>query len=264
MKALVLAAGLGTRLGPLTRHVPKPMLPIGGKPLLEHILELLRQHRITDIALNLHHRPDAILHHFGSGEAWGVRLRYSYEASLLGSAGTALRQLAWVYPDPFMVYYGDVYSDLNLTELIEQHRSSRALATIAVHQVDDPTRRGIVEFDNDGRARRFIEKPAADQVFSNTNTKVHGVRSCWANSGIYVLQPEVLRYVSDIPSDFGLDIFPRLLEAGQRIQVYPVHSTVIDIGTPENYQRAQQLFPEPVTQAYLTRLKRVEITTATA
>ncbi|MGH2592102.1 MAG: nucleotidyltransferase family protein [Anaerolineae bacterium] len=259
MKALVLAAGLGTRLGPLTRHVPKPMLPLGGKPLLEHIIELLRQHGITDIALNLHHRPDAILHHFGSGEAWGVRLRYSYEASLLGSAGTALRQLAWVYPDSFLVYYGDVYSDINLTGLIERHCASRAVATIAVHQVADPTRRGIVEFDSDGRARRFIEKPAADQVFSNTK-----VRSCWANSGIYVLQPEVLRYVRDIPSDFGLDIFPRLLEADQRIQVYPVHGTLIDIGTPENYQRAQQLFPEPVTQPYLTRLNRVETTPATA
>ena len=254
MKALVLAAGLGTRLGPLAHHVPKPMLPIGGKPLLEHILELLRRHNIADVALNLHHQPDAILRHFGSGEAWGVRLRYSYEASLLGSAGTALRQLAWVYPDPFVVYYGDVYSDVNLTGLIERHRSGGAVATIIVHPVDDPTQRGIVEFDQDGYVRRFVEKPAADQVFSR-----------WANSGIYVLQPEVLRYVSDIPSDFGLDIFPRLLEAGQRIQVYPApDGTVIDIGTPENYERAQQLFAEPVTQPPSARPLRAAITAATA
>jgi NDP-sugar pyrophosphorylase family protein len=253
MKAIVLAAGMGTRLGSLTRHVPKPMLPIAGKPLLEHTIELLRRHGITDIALNLHHRPDVILRHFGSGEPWGVRLRYSYEASLLGSAGTALRQLAWVYPEPFLVYYGDVYSDVDLGELIHRHRESDAMATIAVHQVDDPTRCGIVEYDDGGRVRRFVEKPPADQVFSN-----------WANSGIYALNPDVLHYVSDIPSDFGSDVFPRLLEAGCRIQVYPVTGTLIDIGTPENYQLARQLLvPEPTDQQH-AQLKRLDISPATA
>jgi NDP-sugar pyrophosphorylase family protein len=249
MKALVLAAGLGTRLGPLTRNVPKPMLPLGGKPLLEWIIRLLHQHGIVDVALNLHHKPDVTLRHFGSGEAWGMRLRYSYEATLLGSAGTALRQLAWVYPDPFLVYYGDVYSDVDLSALIERHLAGGPLATIAVHRVDDPARCGIVEFEPDGRVKRFVEKPAADQIFSN-----------WANSGVYVLQPEVLRYVSDIPSDFGTDVFPRLLEAGQRIQAHPITDTVIDIGTPENYQRAQQLFAE--AQAAPAQLARMEVGTA--
>jgi len=248
MKTLVLSAGLGTRLGPLTRNLPKPMLPLGGKPLLEHIIELLRQHGITDVALNLHHKPDVILRHFGSGEAWGMRLRYSYEATLLGSAGTALRQLAWVYPDPFLLYYGDVYSDIDLTDLIEQHRAGNALATIAVNPVDDPTRCGIVEFDEERRVRRFLEKPATDQVFSN-----------WANSGIYILQPEVLRYVTDIPSDFGSDIFPRLLESGQPVNVYPCTGCVIDIGTPENYQRAQQLFADPASAPTPTRLAHVGV-----
>lgn len=253
MKAIVLSAGLGTRLGPLTRNVPKPMLPLGAKPLLEHILELLRKHGIVDVALNLHHKPDVILRHFGSGEGWGMRLRYSYEAALLGSAGTALRQLAWVYPESFLVYYGDVYSDINLTEMIERHRASGAAATIAVHTVDDPTRCGIVEFDAAGCVTRFVEKPAADQVFSN-----------WANSGIYILQPEVLRHVSDIPADFGSDVFPRLVADGQRIDVYPVDGCVIDIGTPENYQRAQQLFAEPDTPPAPSRLPRMGITTAIA
>lgn len=252
MKALVLAAGLGTRLGSLTHNVPKPMLPLGGKPLLERIIELLRQHGIVDIALNLHHKPDVILRHFGSGEAWGVRLRYSYEATLLGSAGTALRQLSWLYPDPFLVYYGDVYSDIDLSELIDRHRGGSALATIAVHPVDDPTRCGIVEFDADGGVTRFVEKPAADQVFSH-----------FANSGIYVMQAEVLRYVTDIPSDFGSHVFPRLLEAGQRIQACPVKGTVIDIGMPESYQRAQQLFVGDEAQPAPPRLSRMEIGTAT-
>jgi NDP-sugar pyrophosphorylase family protein len=253
MKALILAAGMGTRLGPLTRAVPKPMLPVGGRPLLEHIIELLRRHGIVDIAINLHYRPDTVLHHFGSGEAWGVHLRYSYEASLLGSAGTALRQLAWIYPDPFVVYYGDVYSDADLSELIEQHRSSGAAATIAVHLVDDPTRCGIVEFGADRRVRRFVEKPAADQVFSH-----------WANSGIYVLNPEVLHHVTDIPSDFGHEVFPRLLEAGQPIQVYPITGTLIDIGTPESYTRTQQLFAGSNAHPPSACRPRIDVSTATA
>ena len=248
MKALVLAAGMGTRLGPLTRNIPKPMLPVGGRPLLEHIIERLRHYGITDIALNLHHKPDVILSHFGSGETWGVRLRYSYESSLLGSAGTALRQLAWVYPDPFMVYYGDVYTDADLGALIDQHAGGDAAATIAVHQVDDPTRCGIVEFDANGCVRRFVEKPPADQVFSN-----------WANSGIYVLNPEVLRYVTDIPSDFGSDIFPRLLEAGLSIQVHPLSGTLVDIGTPENYRALQQLFSATPNSHQAARLDHVHI-----
>jgi len=252
MKALVLAAGLGTRLGSLTQQVPKPMLPVGGKPLLEHTLELLHRHAVTDVALNLHHHPDAILRHFGSGEKWDVRLRYSYEATLLGSAGAALRQLAWVYPDPFMVYYGSVYSDVNLTELMERHRSNAVAATIVAHPVDDPTHWSVVEFDSAGYARRFVEKPAADPVSSH-----------WANSGIYVLQPEALRYVSDIPSDFSRDVFPRLLEAGQRIQVVPVSSTVIDISTPESYQRVRQLFTQPTSQPQLVRLTRADMAAAT-
>ncbi len=239
MKTLVLAAGLGTHLGHLTQHFPPPMLPIGGKPLLEHILDLLHRHALTDVAINLHDRPDVILRHFGSGEKWGIHLRYSYEATLLGTAGTALRQLAWVYPDPFVVYYGDVYSNINLAELIELHRSGSAVATIAVHAVDDPSRYGMVEFDNTGFVRRFVEKPTPKQAHSR-----------WASSGIYVLQPSVLRYVSDIPSDFGRDVFPRLLDAGERLQVYPVDGPVIDIGTPENYQRAQRLFAAPAAQPH--------------
>jgi NDP-sugar pyrophosphorylase family protein len=251
MKAVLLTAGLGTRLGALTATTPKSMLPINDRPLMEYIVELLCRHNFNDIAVNLHHKPDVILRHFGSGEAWGVRLRYSYEAALLGSAGTALRQLAWVYPDPFLVYYGDVYTDLNLTKLIEQHRNSGAAATLVVHPVDDPTRVGIVEFDAHRRVRRFVEKPRAEEVFSN-----------WANSGIYVLNPEVLHYVTDLPSDFGHDIFPRLIDAGLHIQAHPYHGTLIDIGSPETYRAVQQLFAESATPS--GRLNRIDVSAATA
>jgi NDP-sugar pyrophosphorylase family protein len=243
MKALIPAAGLGTRLGSLTRNIPKPMLPVGGRPLLEHIVELLRSHGITEIALNLHYKPDAILNHFGSGAAWGVRLRYSYEAELLGSAGTALRHLAWFYPEPFLVYYGGVYSDAHLSGLMQRHLISGAAATIAVYQAPDPTRYGAVLFDKNGRVRSFVEKPPAD-----------GASSHWANSGIYVLNPEVLHFVTNIPSDFESDVFPRLLDAGQMILAYPLTGTLIDIDTPENYQVVQQLFPAQGASSQSARL----------
>jgi len=230
MKALILSAGNGTRLGHLTDHVPKPMLSVGGKPLLEHIVALLRRHGISEIAINLHYRPDVILDHFGSGEAFNVHLVYCYEATLLGTAGSALSCLNWVYPDPFLVYYGDVYSDMNLTEVIEHHRACQALATIVVNRVNDPTRCGIVEFDGDRRVKRFVEKPSADEVFSR-----------WSNSGVYVLNPKALEFISHIPSDFGKDVFPRLLEAGVHIQAHPITETLIDIGTPKNLWHVQRL-----------------------
>lgn len=252
MKAVVLTAGLGTRLGALTKNKPKAMLPVNGRPLLEHIVELLARHNFTDVAINLHYKPDLILRHFGSGEAWGVRMRYSYEASLLGSAGTALRQLAWVYPDPFLVYYGDVYSDVDLTGLIEHHRSSGAAATLVVNTVDDPTRVGIVEFGKDQRVKRFVEKPPA-----------HEALSTWGNSGIYVLNPEVLHYITDLPSDFGNDIFPRLIDAGLHVQAFPFTGTLIDIGTPETYRQVQKLFSTSPSQPSKP-LNRMNISTASA
>ena len=151
------------------------------------------------------------------------------------------------------MYYGDVYSDMNLTELIEYHRVSRAAATITVNRVDDPTRCGIVELDADQHVQRFVEKPPADRVFSR-----------WSNSGIFVLNPEVLHFVSDIPSDFSHDVFPRLLEAGLHIQAHPITSTLIDIGTPENYQRAQQVAAAKTAQSQPVHVGRAGMASPTA
>jgi len=230
MKALILAAGEGTRLRPLTTDSPKPMLPVGGVPLLEHIVALLHRHGVTHIAINLHYKPWAILRHLGYGQRWGVRLHYSFEEQLLGSAGAAKR-LEWYLDESFVVFYGDVYTEMDLSVLMAAHQHSGALVTMALYEVDNPTACGIVELDDRLRVRRFVEKPAPDQVFSRL-----------ANAGIFVVEPQVL---SGLPEqrylDFGRDVFPRMLIEGQTIVGYPTTAPLIDIGTPENYQKAQQL-----------------------
>jgi len=230
MKALILAAGEGTRLRPLTADRPKPMLPVGEFPLLERIVSLLRHHGITDIAINLHYKPWSIVHHLGHGTHWGVRIHYSFEEELLGSAGAA-KQLEWYLDESFIVFYGDVYTEMNLSRLMETHQRSNAQVTMALYAVDNPTECGIVELDEQSRVRRFVEKPLPDQVFSRL-----------ANAGVFVVEPNVLSWVpAGCPIDFGRDVFPQMLATGQTIVGYPVEETLIDIGTPENYRRAQDL-----------------------
>ncbi|HLI27388.1 MAG TPA: sugar phosphate nucleotidyltransferase [Chloroflexota bacterium] len=226
-RALLLAAGEGTRLRPLTADRPKPMLPVAGKPLLAHLVELLRQHGITELAINLHYCPTVITDYFGDGRQFGVQITYSYEPTLLGTAGAA-RQLAWFFDRTFLVLYGDVLTDLNLTALLEWHRAHEARATLALYEVDDPTRCGIVELDADDRITRFVEKPAAAAGLGRL-----------ANAGAYVLEPAVLAAVPPgRPCDFGRDVFPALLARGAALYGYRTDSYVLDIGSPERYTQA--------------------------
>jgi len=236
MKALILAAGEGQRLRPLTLTRPKPMLPVAGRPLLEHIVTLLRHHGITQQAINLHYKPQTIVSHFGNGQQWGVQITYSFEQQLLGSAGAA-KKLHWFLDQTFVVFYGDLYTDLNLRRLLDFHRRHNALATVALYEVSNPTACGIVDLDAGQRIRRFVEKPAPEEVFSNL-----------ANAGVYVLEPAVLSFVpSGRPFDFGHDLFPTLLDVGLPLMGYPIQESLIDIGTMEKYlalQRYYQLQPQ--------------------
>jgi NDP-sugar pyrophosphorylase family protein len=230
MKALVLAAGEGQRLRPLTADRPKPMLPVGGRPLLEHIILLLKKHGVEDIAINLHYQPWAIVSHFGQGERWGVHIRYSVEERLLGSAGAA-RRLGWFLREaPFLVFYGDLFTDLDLSDLIATHQQAGVLLTMALYEVDNPTECGIVELDGRSRITRFVEKPSPEQVFSHL-----------ANAGVLVAEPEVLDLIPpDTVADLGHHILPQMLAHKMPIAGYPIRQSLIDIGTPEKYRRAQE------------------------
>lgn len=235
MKALILAAGQGTRLGQLTANRPKPMLPIQGKPLLEYTLAWLRHHGIVDIAINLRHCSEAIVRHFGTGSRLGVAITYSHEEELLGTAGAA-KQLASYLTEPFVVVYGDVFTNLNLTRLIAFHQSSvgrtqaSGLMTLALYQVSDPTQCGLVDVAPDGQIRRFVEKPEADQVFTDL-----------AFSGVMVCQPAILEYIPlSVSYDFGHDLLPRLLDASVPLYAQSIAPAeyVVDIGTLQGYLTA--------------------------
>jgi len=238
MKALILAAGKGTRLGSLTENYPKPMLPVGGKPLLAHHMAWLRSFGITEVAVNLHHAADVIRDFFGDGERYGVKLTYSYEPELMGTAGAA-RRLEHFLDERFVVVYGDVFSNVDLARLESFHVDGLAAAaagaglTMSLYQVPNPTECGLVELDAGGRVRRFVEKPPLEEVFTDL-----------ANSGILICDPALL---SEVPAetvyDFGRDLLPALLAQGCPVMGVPLTDGeyVIDIGTPASYTRAQQL-----------------------
>jgi NDP-sugar pyrophosphorylase family protein len=229
MKALILAAGEGTRLRPLTLDRPKPMLPVGGRPMLEHLVCLLRQHAVTEVAINVHYKPQTIVEYLREGNQFGVSITYSLEQQLLGSAGAA-RKLDWFLDETFFVLYGDVLTDIDLSALAERHRRASAVATLALYEVEDPSRCGMVETDLDGRVTGFVEKPAPGQA--------HGRL---ANAGIYVVEPGVLDGIPrGTPYDFGADVFPDLVARGLPVHAYEQPGYILDIGSPERYAQAER------------------------
>ncbi|HVG21835.1 MAG TPA: nucleotidyltransferase family protein [Blastocatellia bacterium] len=208
-KAMLLAAGKGTRLRPLTDTVSKCMVPVAGKPVLERNVEWLRRFGVTDLIVNLHYLPRAVTDHFGDGSRWGVNITYSFEEELLGTAG-AVRKAASFFDDAFFVWYGDNLSTCRLDRLWEFHLARGGVAAIALHHRDDPTQSGIVGLGEDDRVVRFLEKPRADEVFSH-----------WVSAGIYVLEPSVLEAIPrEGACDFARDVFPDLMARGERLYGY--------------------------------------------
>ena len=227
MKAVVMAGGEGTRLRPLTSNQPKPMVPIVGKPCIEHILELLRAHGFEDVIVTVAFLPQAIRSYFGNGEALGLRMEYSVEESPLGTAGS-VRMASDRLDETFLVISGDALCDFDLGALVAFHRERGAAATIGLKSVDNPLEFGIVVTDSDGRVERFLEKPSWSQVFSDT-----------INTGVYVLEPEVLRHVpTDRPYDFSKELFPLLLEMGRPVYGYAMEGYWQDIGNLAQYRQA--------------------------
>lgn len=230
-KAMILAAGEGTRLRPLTLDRPKPMLPIAGRPLLEHTLGWLRRYGISQVAINLHYRPEVIRDTFGDGQRFGLTITYSYEPVIRGTAG-ALQPLRSFLNATFVIVYGDVLTDLDLGALIAFHRARPdAWMTLSLYRVPNPTEKGIVALDEAGRITRFVEKPAPDQVFSDL-----------ANAGVIIAEPVILDFIPDEGfDDIGHHLLPRLLAAGAPIYGWPLPAGtyLIDIGSPEQYAQAQ-------------------------
>ena len=224
MKAVILVGGEATRLRPLTCNIPKIMIPVLNRPFFEHVAGYLKKHNIIDIVLAVGKSPEQIQDYLGDGSKFGVRLTYSIENLPLGTAG-AVKNAERFLDDSFIVLNGDIFTDIDLSAMMRLHRKSKAIASLALTPVDDPTIYGVVETDSEGRVRRFIEKPSRDRVTTNM-----------INAGIYILEPDILkRIVPHAFSMFERNVFPPLLEEGQVVYGYPFQDYWIDIGTPDKY-----------------------------
>lgn len=235
MKAMVLCAGYGTRLGELTREVPKPMLTLHDRPVLAHILAQLRAHGFDEIAVNLHFMPEAIRGHFGDGKKFGVKLTYAHEPTLLGTAGgvknveTFLRGGA-----PFLVHYGDVITDQDFTAVLRFHRERDALVTMLVHQRSRSN--SVVALDAQQRVTGFLERP--DDAARSL------LESPWVNSGICICNAEVLDSIpAGQPGDLPRDVFPRLIPS-RRVFGFALTGYRCAIDSPQRLEEARAALAE--------------------
>jgi mannose-1-phosphate guanylyltransferase/mannose-1-phosphate guanylyltransferase/phosphomannomutase len=234
-KAMILAAGEGTRLRPLTLETPKALLPIRGRALIEHQISWLNHHGIREIAINLYHLGNKIKDHLGDGSRFGMKICYSPEETLLGTAG-GVKRIEHFFNDTFVVVYGDILTDLDLSDMVKFHREKKAVATLAIFEAPNPWEVGVVELNKERRILRLTEKPQSPVPSSQS--------PALANGGVYVLEKDVLNYIpAQGSSDFAYDIFPKLIGLGLPIYGYmlnPQDYCLIDIGTRDKYRKANE------------------------
>ena len=226
LKAVLLVGGPGTRLQPLTDNKPKSVVPLLNRPVLEHTLAYLKHYGIEDVILTLNYLPEVIQEYFGDGKRCGVRLTYCIEKEPMGTAGAVKNAEAYLDDnDSFFVLNGDLFTDMDLAEMLAFHRAKKAKATISLTWVDNPSAFGVVETDAGRRVKRFIEKPPPGKATTN-----------WINAGTYILEPEVL---AQIPAGqhhmFEKGLFPRLLDIGKPVYGYEFKGYWLDMGTPGKY-----------------------------
>ncbi len=227
-KAVVLVGGEGTRLRPLTYTTTKAMVPVLKVPFIQHVIHHLNKHNVTDIVLAMGYKPDSIKNHFEKAGNITARLIYSIEESPLGTAGAVKNAAPYIGKnETLFILNGDIFTDLNLTEMFNFHRTKKASVTIALTPVDDPTQFGVVELDDQQLVTRFIEKPRRDEVTSNL-----------INAGVYILESEILERIPHGKRFmFEHDVFPQLIAEGVPVYAYTTNAYWIDMGTPEKYLR---------------------------
>lgn len=238
MQAVIIAGGAGTRMGKLSETIPKPMLPIGNKPILEHQVELLKASGITDITLCLRHLAPVIEDHFGGGSRWGVKIHYSLEDNPLGTAGC----LSNAFPEAdrdILVLYGDVMVWMDLGEMIRRHREAGADATLAVHSNDHPFDSDLLETDENMRVIKIHPKPHPDNAWLPNLT----------NAAVYVFGPKILKIIpTGQATDCARDIFPKALRRGLYLQAYRTAEYIKDAGTPQRYPEVEKDWDSGIIQ----------------
>ena len=226
MKAVILVGGQGTRLRPLTLGTPKPMVPLANKPFVSYVLDRLKNHGISEVIFSMGYLPDGIKSYFGDGSDLGLKVTYVTEDKPLGTAGAVKNVEEHVRDGDFLVLNGDILTDLDLNGLIAFHNEKKAVGTLALTPVEDPTAYGLVRTREDGSVLGFVEKPSWDQIDTNL-----------INAGTYVLRSEVFELIpAGVEYSFERGVFPRLV--GNGLYGYASDSYWMDIGTPEKYLQA--------------------------
>ncbi|MBI2354611.1 MAG: mannose-1-phosphate guanyltransferase [Deltaproteobacteria bacterium] len=227
MKAVIMAGGFGTRIQPLTSSLPKPMIPLFNRPIMLHIVELLKKHDITDLVMLLYHQPEVIKKFFRDGADFGVRITYVTPLQDMGTAG-AVKAAEKYLDERFLVISGDLLTDFNLKKVMDFHADNKAMATITLTSVKDPLQFGVVITDKERRITQFLEKPGWGEVISDT-----------INTGIYVLEPEIFKYIPAGENfDFSQDLFPQMLANKDALFGFPAKGYWRDIGNTDSYREA--------------------------
>lgn len=229
MEAVILAAGFGTRIKKAFPLTPKPMLPVGGKPLIQDQIEHLKRFGVEKVNINLHYQPEKITGFLGNGSNLGVNVNYSFEKKILGTSG-ALNNFRTRLKETFLVLYGDILTRVDIEEFLEFHRKKNAQASLLVHKTDHPEDSDLVELDNDNKICRIYTSPHPQPIL-HTNL---------SSAAIYILEPEVLQYLPEGFSDFMEYLFPFILERGANLYGYISDEYSKDIGTPERYGKAMK------------------------
>lgn len=227
IKLVIIAGGKGTRLG--LKDVPKPMVTIAGKPLLEHQVNLARRYGIDDIYILSGHLSEVIIDYFGNGEKFGVKITHVVEDKPLGTGG-AVRQLREIINERFMVFYGDTIMDINLEEFVKFDVKEESIASLLVHPNDHPHDSDLLDTDGDGHVTAFYPKPHDEQAFYKN----------LVNAALYILSPEIFNFIpEDRATDFGKDIFPEILRQGKSLRAYITAEYIKDMGTPERFVKTE-------------------------
>jgi mannose-1-phosphate guanylyltransferase len=225
MKAMVLAAGVGSRLDPLTADIPKPLVPVANVPVMQHLLQLLHRHDFRQVVANLHYLPEKLVDYFGDGSQFDIELQFRREEKLSGDAGGVRFCRDFLAGGSFIVLMGDLLTDIDLTYVLAQHRAKGALASIALKQVEDVSHFGVAMLNEKGFIKGFQEKPKKEEALSNL-----------ASTGIYILEPEVFNYIpAQGDYGFGRQLFPMLVAEGLPVLGVEVGSYWSDVGTIEQY-----------------------------
>ena len=228
MKAIIIAGGMGTRLRPLTYNVPKPIVPLANKPFVYHQIELLKKFGVTEVILNLHYLSDNIKSLFDDGKKLGVKIDYSIEKSPLGTAGAVKNAEEYFDKGPMIVFNGDILTDINLEKMLKFHEEKKAKATLALTKVEDPTPYGLIITNDDQRVMEFREKPSWEHVTTNT-----------INAGIYIVDPSIFKLAPKGKEfSFERQLYPMLLERGEKIYGFVSDAYWMDIGDPVKYLKA--------------------------